>query len=1276
MENMDVRVELRADQLNRMFPFYLLLSADLTLESFGNSFQKLLNLQAGDYLEDHFKVHYPDVNVIKEGKRHGATSQMIVRRSPEEHPMVLQGEWEFLSDGRKLFLGLPAARHSEKRGQGTEEELENRKHAMVYNGLFSSGEQEVLVDDGQIFDGEIIRGVAVTDANGAIEWVSRDFEYSMGCSLEEVKGKRPRDVIYGKGSTHIPSSYVDEMVRKKKSFSFDNIGYNKNGDSFWFRTTVQPILDDKLEIKGRYYVFEDVTELKTNKEALKESQKLWRFAVEGAGDGVWSFSMQTRKVHVSKYLLEMLSYQETKEISTSDLVNLLREEEIEHFRNVVLKDLSVASPHFSRELQVKCGDGSWRYFKLRAKVMRWSNEGVALELFGTLTDIDNEKRKELESKRIAGRLAALLESLHDGILLENEHREIVLTNKRFGEMFGIPLLPEQMTGMNCAGMAKDYKHFFTEPDFFEHRLDEIIGSRKLVLEDELYLVDGRVFSRDYIPILIDGEYAGHLWKYNDISYRKQLEEGLRSSELRLSALVNNFNLALLYEDSGRKILFANKAFYHLLGDDDAQFDLVGQNSREAIHRVKHLFRHPDREVNKIEQIHRHKVAVTDGRIEMADGRILRQQYIPISQNVDVENASFWLYEDVTEKVMAESKLRAQQSYFHRILNELPADITIFDTQQRFEFINRSAVSDGALRTWLIGKTIYDYCKRTETDISLADGRTHLFDQTMSSKVPQQTIEDWIDDAGNERYKMRILYPFLDNANEVEFVVGFGIDVTTQIINERRVNEQRAYYHEILNEVPADIVVFSLDHKYLFINNYAVRDAEIRNWLIGKDDFEYCERKAIGDPLAIRRRKFFDLTVNTKEPQNWIESYKRPDGTDGYMLRIMYPRLSSHGDVKFVIGFGNDISEQVINKRLAEYREMQIRKLLDLVRDGIFTCSGNGEVKYYNNSYKQIIRMSAEDDAQLNLSDILPEKEYSKVALCLAGIDNGDSTSATLIRTNAGRYLDFSVVRSDDEQGDPYVCRISDITEIVTKEENLRVIIDKEKDLNNSKSQFIRITSHELRTPLTIINANAELLEHVAATFPKVTGKMQPQVFIGRIRKEVKLMTELLNELLMIGRMESGNIEYMPVWVDVSAFLQGILVDFYNPYTDGRVLDLVVGAGVDKMFVDPKLIRHVIINLVNNAFKYSTGKPSPILSFHQDEEYWKISVHDYGIGIPETDKKKLFTSFFRASNSVSIQGTGLGLMVVEYAIKQHGGRVEFESEEGVGSVFTVLIPINR
>lgn len=173
------------------------------------------------------------------------------------------------------------------------------------------------------------------------------------------------------------------------------------------------------------------------------------------------------------------------------------------------------------------------------------------------------------------RLKFLIENLHDGVLVEDEHRDIILVNDAFVNLFHIPMMTFEMIGQNCAGYAEISKLMFKAPDAFVTGIAGILRDRTIVLNEELELTDGRVFERDAIPIFVDKSFRGMMWKYRDITLRKSKEKILRFSEEKYRNIIRNMNLGLIEVDVKETILYANQSFCEMSGYSSEE--VLGKN---------------------------------------------------------------------------------------------------------------------------------------------------------------------------------------------------------------------------------------------------------------------------------------------------------------------------------------------------------------------------------------------------------------------------------------------------------------------------------------------------------------------------------------------------------------------------------------------------------------------------------------------------------------------------------------------------------------------------
>ncbi|WP_229379744.1 hybrid sensor histidine kinase/response regulator [Fibrella forsythiae] len=185
-----------------------------------------------------------------------------------------------------------------------------------------------------------------------------------------------------------------------------------------------------------------------------------------------------------------------------------------------------------------------------------------------------------ELRTHAHRLANLLNDFQEGILLEDEHRSIVLVNQLFCDLFTVPLAPHQMKGMDCSGMAEQSKRFFRQPEQFVARVNQLLRDQKHVVGEELELADGRILERDYVPIFIDNLYAGHLWKYADITRRKLAEKASVRLNEKYRRIIDNMNLGLIEVDLDERIVYTNQSFCAMSGYDADE--LIGNVATEVL----------------------------------------------------------------------------------------------------------------------------------------------------------------------------------------------------------------------------------------------------------------------------------------------------------------------------------------------------------------------------------------------------------------------------------------------------------------------------------------------------------------------------------------------------------------------------------------------------------------------------------------------------------------------------------------------------------------------
>ena len=228
-----------------------------------------------------------------------------------------------------------------------------------------------------------------------------------------------------------------------------------------------------------------------------------------------------------------------------------------------------------------------------------------------------------------------------------------------------------------------------------------------------------------------------------------------------------------------------------------------------------------------------------------------------------------------------------------------------------------------------------------------------------------------------------------------------------------------------------------------------------------------------------------------------------------------------------------------------------------------------------------------------------------------------------------------------------------------------------KEVNKFKSEFVSILSHDIRNPLNAILLAAGLLKNS-------DDRLNPEKKVAHyqmIRAAIKNMSLLLDEASLIGKADSGKLNCELIEIDLVAFCHAIVEETQLTAAQKNInIVFYIKGNRINILGDEKLLHHILINLLGNAVKYSLSDSTVIFDLIFQELAVILRIQDSGIGIPIQEQKHLFEPFHRASNVGRIAGTGLGLSIVKKCVEAHGGDITLQSQEGIGSTFTVTLPL--
>jgi PAS domain S-box-containing protein len=312
---------------------------------------------------------------------------------------------------------------------------------------------------------------------------------------------------------------------------------------------------------------------------------------------------------------------------------------------------------------------------------------------------------------------------------------------------------------------------------------------------------------------------------------------------------------------------------------------------------------------------------------------------------------------------------------------------------------------------------------------------------------------------------------------------------------------------------------------------------------------------------------------------------------------------------------------------------------------------------FGQSLSRIVLMEAEDDLLQILEGVASNREYRRSEVLAKRKDGSVFPADAAFAAFAGNL------------GTEIVCSLRDISAQKQLEQELRSAFEQQKELADLKTRFISTVSHEYRTPLTIIMTFSSLLRMYSE---RLTDE-EKQRYLDNIQTQVKRMTALLDDVLEINRAETVGVEFTPEAIDLAGLCQEMVENTRQINPDHRIEFSIAGEPA-LMSGDLKLVRQIISNLLSNAVKYSPDKGQVEVNLRFEAESVALMVRDEGVGIPPEDLDNLFKLFHRAGNVGQIQGSGLGLAIVKQAVDAHQGTISVDSTVGVGTTFTVVLPM--
>jgi len=507
----------------------------------------------------------------------------------------------------------------------------------------------------------------------------------------------------------------------------------------------------------------------------------------------------------------------------------------------------------------------------------------------------------------------------------------------------------------------------------------------------------------------------------------------------------------------------------------------------------------------------------------------------------------------------------------------------------------------------------------------------------------------------------------------------GITEISQELVGLKLEEQRKFYEDVLDNIPTDLVVFNTNREYLFANQTAIKDPVVRKWLVGKRDEDYFLLRKLPAEMLEKRVKMLDAVLETSEEIKWEEEFILKDGSLQHQLRCLYPVFDESGNLKLLIGYGFDITEQKRIEEQIQRSEKRYRDLFNYSQALICTHDMTGRMLSVNPAICELLEFSEDEMVGRLVSDFIPpehEKDFQTLYLDPL-ISEGKCKGVFCVISKSGQriFLLYKNYKVEEEGLEPYIIGFSqDITDRVESEKELLLAKKITEDTSRAKEVFLANMSHEIRTPMNGVLGFASLLV-------KTDLNEQQMEYLKMIQESANNLLVIVNDVLDLEKILMGKLKFEHIDFPIAERIEICVQTFtYKAEEKGIVLQSSISLNPDVTVIgDPHRLGQVLNNLISNAIKFTDkGSVTICANVHESSEslLWiEFTVTDTGIGIPVDMHSEIFEPFMQANTAVTRQygGTGLGLSICRELIQLMGGQLFVDSEPGKGSTFRFLLP---
>ncbi|MGQ4647537.1 PAS domain S-box protein [Lyngbya aestuarii] len=1018
-------------------------------------------------------------------------------------------------------------------------------------------------------------------------------------------------------------------------------------------------------IPGRHLsVLRDITERKQAEAALRESEARFHSMADSAPVLIWMSDADLLCTFFNQPWLNFSGRNLEAEKGNGWLEGV-HPEDLQYCLDTYLS-AAQKGELYTVEFRLRRADGEYRWV-LNTGVPRFTNAGNFEGYIGCCIDITERREAEEERRRSEARYRAIVEDQTELICRFRPDGTMTFVNDAYCRYVRQPR--QEMIGRSFCPMilAKD-------PENMEKLLAVLSRENPVVMSEE-YVSLPNMESRwlQWITRAIFSE-EGDLIEYQavgrNITLRKRAEEALRESQRLIQQIADTApNHLYIYDLTQDCEIYTNRQLEEFLGYTAAELQAMGSQFLAE-------FLHPE-DLSAVEEFNQRFATAKDDEVIESEHRLKNAQgewcwfhswevvftRTPEGLPRQILGTSI----DITERKQAESALQASEEQLRVALeaagmstwewNILTDEFKWTANSQLFWDIAANSF-DGRYETFI--ESLHPSDRRRvllEVERAVQEGKNHEIEFRVIS--PDGTIR-WVASKGQV---------FYNEAGNPVRMVGVDRDITQHKQAEEAVEKSEELYRTMARNFPNGVVLlFDRNLRYTLAEGKGLSEFGLAKELI--------EGKVIEEvfpPEISKVKEPADRAALTGKATVFEMAY----GEQIYLVHVL-PVKNEQGEIFAGMAMWQNISDRKrAELALLEERNF-VAAILDTANALIVVLDRQGRIVRFNRTCEQITDYSFEEvkDRYVWEMFLLPE-DIDSVKIVVEELQAGqfpnENINYWVMRDGSRRLISWSntVLLEADGSVKYIICIGIDITERQKAEEVSRAL-EREQELSALRLRFFSMASHEFRTPLSTILMSTQLLASCSENW----SDDKRQRNLRRIESATKNMIQLLEDILTINRAETGKLEFNPTSLNLEQFCFYLVEEMQFSAGPGRSIIFDIRGECQNAYADQKLLRCIITNLLSNAIKYSPQDSQIIFLIVIEQGNANFRIQDQGIGIPMSDQPHLFEAFHRGGNIDNIHGTGLGLTVVKNCVELHGGSITLESEVGVGTTFTLTIPIQK